>query len=104
MTKQRGSVEFKALGRDMSLRFSTNALCRIEDETGMAINGVLESLQSAPELRRMRAIFRAGVEPALTVEETGNAMDELGFDKVAKLVEEAFSLAFPASEGEAGGK
>ena len=100
MSKQRGSVSFTAMGKEMTLRYSTNALCRIEDETGMAINDVLESLQTSPALSRMRAIFRAGIDPALSSQEAGEVMDDLGFERVAALVQEAFSLAVPAGDGE----
>lgn len=104
MTRQKGFVGFTALGQEMTLRFSTNALCRIEDETGMAINEVLEGLQASPALKRMRAIFRAGIEPQLSVADTGEVMDELGFDRVAALVQEAFAIAFPPAEGDSAGK
>lgn len=97
---KRGGVSFNSEAGNFVLRYNTNALCRIEDETGKPVSEILETMQDAPSIKMMRTIFGAGLSPAQSPEDVGDLIDELTFAEVSNLVERAFKLAFP--EGEQG--
>ncbi|HAF38067.1 MAG TPA: hypothetical protein DCG72_03700 [Gammaproteobacteria bacterium] len=104
--KQKGELKFVAGGRHYTLRFSTNALCVLEDATGVGALAVAAQLNDPEkmEFRVLRSMFRAGLSdshPDMDDTEAGEIMTALGFDKVMPLIGEAFELMFP-DDSEAG--
>ncbi|MZR14224.1 hypothetical protein GQE99_14470 [Maritimibacter sp. DP07] len=97
----RGGIEFRALGELRTLRFSINAICRIEESTGKPI-AELANIGANAKLQDIRAMFWGALEPQVTVEEAGEIMDELGLNRSAELIGEAFEKAFPEEADEAG--
>lgn len=98
------ALEFEAGGRVHALRFDMNALCRIEESTGLDMVGAAKLLQPESGIAKvsdMRLFFQAGLVERLTLEESGNLMGEVGFEQSIELVVRAFDLAF--AKGRAGG-
>ena len=101
MGLMRGRVHFNAGGRDLELRFTTNALCRIEEKTGKAFGEIAAALAGNVRISDLRVLFWAGVDLP-TLDEAGNIIDDLGMARAVELLGEAITAAFPDAEKEPG--
>lgn len=104
--REKGEVSFSADGKDWVLRFSTNAMCEVEDAFGKGIVQVANDLQSdeGVSIKAMRTLFSIGVVGCEGVDQAGHLMDEIGLSKAGDLIGEAFSAAFPVAQDEGAGK
>ncbi|NQZ76473.1 MAG: hypothetical protein HRT61_10245 [Ekhidna sp.] len=118
--KQKGEVALNALGRDLTLKFSTNALCELEDLTDRSAIEIFQSMENGNvKISTMRNIIYAGlmhnkglfdkIDNGLSdaeyeirliriLSKVGKIIDEVGFSNIAEKVGEAVSLAFPDAE------
>jgi hypothetical protein len=98
----RGGVTFDALGKPWEVRFTTNAICRIEERSGKSLEDVLADV-TAPGRRTLafRLLLWAAIG-TVTVEAAGDIMDDLGLVEVDRIISAALRAAFPAPEGDAG--
>lgn len=101
--RETGGVDFTANGKTYTLRFSTNALCELEDATGKGAIAVAEEMNSPNNVRikTLRAMFWAGLtdcHEGITIRDAGDIMGEIGVDKAGPLIGEAFQAAFPDAE------
>ena len=95
----RGAVAFTVNGEERIIRFSTNAMCRYQDAAGETLMQAVDALQKAPDdMRRLRALFLAGVPGIKSEDEAGDLMDDLGLMEASQLIGRAFEAAFPAPE------
>lgn len=93
----RGGIPFDALGKRHELRFTTNALCRIQDRTGKSMKDILGELADPKMiLPTYRLLIAEGA--GVTLEDAGDIMDDIGMAKVDDLVAAALKLAFPPAE------
>lgn len=104
--REKGEVSFEAQGKTWTLRFSTNALCELEDATGKGAMAVAEEMNDPERVRikTLRAMFWAGLTDNhdIDVKAAGDLMNEIGVDKAGLLIGEAFQASFPDAEaGEA---
>lgn len=104
--REKGEVSFDAQGKTWTLRYSTNALCELEEATGHGAIELANSMADETKIRisDLRYMLWAGLtdkHDGITVKEAGRLMDALGMDKAGPLIGEAFQAAFP-SGGEAG--
>lgn len=90
----KGEVEFEARGETWTLRYSTNAICALEDDLDMGVEDIIERLQGSPRMSLVRAVFRAGLGD-VSAETAGDLVDAVGFARAAGLIGEAFERAFP---------
>lgn len=101
----KGEIAFEAGGKSYTLRFSTNAICELENALDRSIISISQDLVNAeknPESLRfstLRAILWAGLRehhPGMTLVEAGDVMTEIGgLSKAVELIAEGFTLAFP---------
>lgn len=102
--KQKGEVALNALGRDLTLKFSTNALCELEDLTGKSAIEVANSLddEKSVTMNVLRQLVYCGLlhndGDQISVKDTGDIIDEVGHSVIGEKIGEAFMLAFPAPE------
>ena len=97
-TNMRGAITFKASGEERTIRFTTNAMCRYQEEKGETLMQAVDALQKKPDdFPRLRRLFSVGV-PGLSEEEAGDLMDDIGIMEATKLIGRAFDAAFPAPE------
>jgi len=92
----KGEVEFTVGGKVYRAVLSSNAMCALEKELGQKVHSLENSLTTT------RAVLWAALRKHhsdVTLEATGDLMDELGFFKAGELVREIFTLAFPVPEG-----
>ncbi|HEY8414809.1 MAG TPA: GTA-gp10 family protein [Thermaerobacter sp.] len=95
----RGEVELKAGERTYILRYTTNALVRLEEEFGKSVIQMAENAS----IKEARALVWAGLlhsHPNLTMEQAGDIMDEAGFTEAIQAASQALRKAFGrAAEG-----
>lgn len=98
----RGGVTFDALGQPWEAKFTTNALCRIEERAGKSIEDVLADV-TVPGKRTLafRLLLWAAIG-GVAVETAGEIMDDLGMAEVDRIISAALRAAFPVAEGDAG--
>lgn len=100
----KGEVGFTADGKEWSLRYSTNALCTLEDDLDMGTAALVAELQKPDGVRMstLRTVFWAGLQDRhqdVTREQAGEIMSEIGFANVGPLIGEAFAHAFAEGSG-----
>jgi hypothetical protein len=96
------ALEFTAGGQVHALRFDVNALCRIEELTGMGVADAAKLLSPETGVARMtdmRVFFQAGLVERMDAEQAGSLMAEVGFEAALELVVRAFDLAFGKGRG-----
>lgn len=101
--RQKGEVSFQALGETWTLRYSTNALCEMEDLFGKSAIEVAQLLdaEGGVKLRDLRAVFFCGLtdrHEGVTERIAGNLIDDIGMENAGPLIAEAFTAAFPSAE------
>lgn len=98
----RGGVTFDALGAPWELRFTTNALCRLEERAGKSLADVLADIDT-PALRRItyRLLIWAGLRD-VTLEQAGDIIDAIGPAETDRIVAAALRAAMPPQDGEPG--
>jgi hypothetical protein len=98
----RGGVTFDALGGTWEAKFTTNAICRVEERSGRGLEDVLADV-SAPGKRTLayRLLLWAALG-GVTIEAAGEIMDDLGMVEVDRIISAALRAAFPVPDGDAG--
>jgi len=96
----RGEVAVETNGASYTLRFSTNAICELEDHMGEPINVIAARLGNAEQvgLKMARALFWAALRDnhrEVTLPQAGELIDALGAGAAMEKVGEAFRAAFP---------
>lgn len=86
------------------LRFTTNALCWLEEVSGRSVNDIVGSFATNARIGDVRLLLCAALglkEPCAA----GDVMDAAGLAETSEAIGKALKLAFPdATEDEAGGK
>lgn len=104
---ERGEVGFEIGGASYRLKMSVNAVCEIEDASGRSVNEFATALSDTSRFRLsdMRLMFwacmRAGGSD-ISRDAAGDLIDEIGFERVGLLLEQAFSRAFPEAANSGG--
>lgn len=103
--RHKGEVSFEAEGVTYVLRFSIDALCRLEDTSGLVLSDLLEEMsdKSRMTIRRVRQLLHAALlehHPELDLQAAGELMLKGGgvLATMAR-VTEAMSAAFPEASG-----
>lgn len=98
----KGEVTFEALGKAWRFKFSTNALCKLEEELGQGVAEFAAMLQGGGnKIGIMRKLLWCGLyyqHLDLTEAAVGDIIDDLGFEHAPKVIQKAFENAFPASQ------
>lgn len=101
----KGEVAFDADGKRYVLRYSIDAICQLEAETGKGIVALISDLES-PERMSVtlaRQVLWAGLtehHPNITVKDAGELIAAAGgLVRIVSLFGEAFAAAFPQPEG-----
>ena len=101
---KRGEVALSAEGGEVILRFTTDALCALEDEMNMGVAEIGRQLASGDGLRisSARQFVRVAMldhQPDATLKSAGELMDSVGIVNALNAAASAFQKAFP-QEGE----
>ena len=100
--RERGAVEIEALGRTLTLRFSFNAMCEIEEHFDKSFDDVMESLNGkSRRLTTLRGVLWGALgenEPRPSLDEIGTVIDDVGPAEIGEALGNAFQAAFPQPE------
>lgn len=100
---QKGEVSFEALGQSWTIKLGTNAMCEIEDRTGMSINKIGDKLNGDGfTMKLMRTVFVCGMldhHEGITDRDVGNILDDIGFEQASDVMQRAFVIATPEQKG-----
>jgi len=96
----KGEVGFTACGRDRTLRLSTDAMCSLEAEFDLPMRGIMEQLETG-RVTVSRAVFRACLDGAPSIEEVSEIFDEIGYGASMGLLSRAIVLSRPEERREA---
>lgn len=91
--------------RDYKLVFSFDALCVMEQITGMGMEEIWRALQAKPRLSLLRSIFYAGLKehnPEVTERIAGELIGLAGLPAVVAAIEATMKAAWPADKGGGG--
>lgn len=105
---EKGEVGFEALGESWILRFSTNALCEIEDATGRSAIALANSLDDEDNVKMsdIRLMFWAGLtenHDEVDLKTAGKIIDNLG-PQAGVYIGQALLAAFPEAGESTKGK
>lgn len=102
----RGRVTFEVAGREYALRFTTNRLCQLEEDSGVAFVEFLRKFEKKETfmLKDLRCLIRAGLEGEFTLEQAGDLIEQLGITEARRLAFVAIAAAFDQSAGSDAGK
>ena len=100
--RERGEVELKAGDKTYVLRYTTNALVKLEDVLGKPVSKMGGEEISMKEARAMVWAGLLHAYPDLTPEQAGDIIDAAGLTQAARAVGEALRLAFGSGEGKTG--
>jgi len=105
----RGEIAVDIGGAPYRLRFSTNAICELEDHLGEPINTIAARLARAETvgLRLARALFWGALRDHhadVTLTQAGELMDDLGAGAAMAHIGAAFRAAFPEPEAGQGAR
>lgn len=92
---EKGEVAFKAADAEYTLRYSTNAICELEDHLGRGLNAIVADLE---RVSTVRALLWAGLRakhPEITLKAAGEIMDKCGVPTTVGAVSDALKAAFP---------
>lgn len=95
--RRKGEVELVAGDEVYHLRFSTNAICSLEDELDIGINELGTKLSDPSQFRisTFRSILRSCLTTPVSIEQAGDIIDRAGIAEVGAAVGKAFQAAFP---------
>lgn len=104
--RERGEVGFDAKGKSWIIRYTTNAMCEIEDALGASIIQIANNLgsENGVHIKTLRTLFRIGVVGCENDDQAGELMDAVGITDAGVLIGEAFNAAFPHDEDKDAGK
>lgn len=99
----RGGVTFDALGKPREFKFTTNAICRLEERAGKSLQDVLaDTAEGGRRMVAFRLLMWAGLGD-LTLDDAGDIMDDIGLAEVDRIIAEGLKLAFPPKDQSAEG-
>ena len=99
----RGGVTFDALGKPREFKFTTNAICRLEERAGKSLQDVLaDTAERGRQTVAFRLLMWAGLGD-LTLDDAGDIMDDIGLAEVDRIIAEGLKLAFPPKDQSAEG-
>lgn len=99
----RGTVTFEASDKMWTLKFSTNALCELEDELGEGAEQ-LAAIMARPgtgKIKMLRLILKCALSdnhPDLTLIQVGELIDEVGIEKAMGMMQKALTIGMPVAE------
>lgn len=92
----RGEVAFRVADSEYTLKFSTNAICELEERLDKGLNTIVANME---RLTTVRALLWAGLRakhPDVTIAQAGEMIDRVGMAEATETIGKALTAAFPA--------
>jgi len=99
----RGQVAITVGDLELTLSFSVNAICELEDALDLPVSKIAEKLNDPENLRMslVRTVIWAALQdshPEIDMQTAGNIATVAGTAKIMEKVGEAFQIAFPDAQ------
>lgn len=97
----RGEVALAVADTEYTLKFSTNAICELEDRLDKGLNVIVANME---RLTTVRALLWAGLRakhPEVTITQAGEMIDRIGMAQATEVIGKALTAAFPTPEADA---
>ncbi|WP_396190307.1 GTA-gp10 family protein [Flavobacterium sp.] len=97
----RGEVALAVADTEYTLKFSTNAICELEDRLDKGLNLIVANME---RLTTVRALLWAGLRakhPDVTITQAGEIIDRIGMAQATEVIGKALTAAFPPNEADA---
>lgn len=94
----RGEVAFKVADAEYTLKFSTNAICELEERLDKGLNVIVANME---RLTTVRALLWAGLRarhPEVSIQQAGEMIDRIGMAEATEVIGKALTAAFPPPE------
>lgn len=94
----RGEVALRVGDEDFILKFSTNAICQVEERLDKGLNTIIANME---RVTTVRALLWAGLlahRPDTSIGQAGEIIDRAGMAPVTEALGKALALAFPKAE------
>lgn len=91
----RGEVALTVADTEYTLKFSTNAICELEELQNKGLNEIVQDLE---RLSTVRALLWAGLRakhPDVTLKGAGELIDTIGMIPATEVIGRALNAAFP---------
>lgn len=102
----KGELGFEVEGRRLTLAYSIDALCKIEDIYDKSALTVLSGIMRDPQFRKLRVVIWAGLQEHhkdIDQKAAGELIRQLGgLNDAVDLINRAFLAAFPPAEAAEG--
>ena len=97
-------VTFEAGGASHTMRLGAMTMVRLEKYFDKPIHDVFASLGESPRVSTMVTVFAATLDggKGIDAEAAAVLVDEIGFERVGSLLEEAAEIAFPQDQAKNG--
>ncbi len=100
----KGRVTFKTSSGEKAVRFTVNALCDLEEASGLSVDELVQNLQTRPSLGLLRQLFAAGLSGAeerpVPLSEAGEILQEIGLERTGEIVGAAVAGGLGAETSE----
>lgn len=91
----RGEVTLRGGDQEYTIKFSTNAICEVEERLDKGLNTIIANME---RVTTVRALLWAGLRthhPDVTVAGVGEIIDRCGMAAATEALGKALTLAFP---------
>lgn len=92
---KRSEVAFQVGDVEYTLKFSTNAICELEDRLDKGLNTIVANME---RLTTVRAMLWAGLQAkhnGVTLQKAGEIIDQCGMAAATEAIGRALNAAFP---------
>lgn len=91
----KSEVAFKVGDTEYTLKFSTNAICELEERLDKGLNTIVSNME---RLTTVRAMLWAGLQSkhdSITLQKAGEIIDQCGMPAATEAIGRALNAAFP---------
>lgn len=97
----RGEVAFTVADTEYTLKYSTNAICELEERLDKGLNTIVANME---RLTTVRALMWAGLRakhPDVSIQQAGELIDKMGMAQATEIIGQALTTAFPPAKADA---
>lgn len=91
----RGEVAFTVADTEYTLKYSTNAICELEDRLNAGLNTIVGHMDRLSTVRGMLWAGLRAKHPDITIQQAGEIIDKCGMIAATEVIGKALKAAFP---------
>lgn len=95
-----GEVAFKVADATYTLKFSTNAICELEDHIGKGLNVIVSDLERVSTVRAMLWAALRSKHSDVSLKQAGEIIDRAGMPATVEAISNALRAGFPPATGD----